>query len=170
MVVFTARFVINYLGWVGDEKTVTEPVDESPANHLTQINPPHSLSQAELEQAQKVAERFLARYLNKDYGHLSGWVEKMRPDVTAEFYQHLKMESETTRDTIDVQKSNFKKKERSHCIEEQGSKVSCMVEAVYQVVTEKQQSQLWSDSFEIRLAKQGTGWKVEELNIHGSLD
>lgn len=171
LVVFLARFVINYLGWFGDEKAVTESVEESvPTKNLTQDSPSQSLSKAELEQAKKVAERFLVHYLTKDYYQLSSWVEKMRPDLTSDFYQHLKMESETARGTIDVQRSDFQKKERSHCIEESGREVSCMVEALYQVVTEKQKTQLLGDSFEIRLTNQGTGWKVEELNIHGSLD
>lgn len=167
---FTARFVINYLGWVGDEKRVTESVEESSTDPITQESTPRSLSKAELDQAKKVAERFLVHYLTKDYYQLSDWVAKMRPDLTSEFYQQLKVESETTRSTLDVQKTNFNKRERSQCIEEPERKVSCMVEALYQVITAKNQTQLLGDSFEIRLTKQESRWKVEELNIHGSLD
>lgn len=167
LVVFTARFVLNYLGWVGNEKGVTGSVEESP---VTQSTPSSSLNQTELNQAKGVAERFLIRYLTKDYHRLSSWVEAMHPDLTPEFYQQLKMESETTRGTIDVQNSTYKKKERSQCMEEQGETVSCMVEALYQVITAKNQTQLLGDSFEIRLVKKGSGWKVEELNVHGSLD
>lgn len=170
IIVFGMRYLLLALGWVEKQtdstsKQTTEQMDvESSPN----ANQPTFTSE-QLMQARQTAENFLKRYTQRDLAQSQVWFRSFANMLSPKYAEELRMEAEHSRPTVLVKEIKFQTIKRSTC-HPNHENVSCHLEVTTEEVDAQDRSTLVDKNYEVILSLQNGNWKVEGLNIYGSLD
>lgn len=171
IVVFGMRYLLVSFGWVGEQTEVSSQT-ESQFKQQTQLSteePETSISKAELNAAKQMAESFIKRYTQHDFSQSEAWLKSFQADLHSAFAEEMQLEAEHSRPTMLVQQVNFQALKRSAC-DPVAEKVHCHLEVTTETIDGQGQATLNDKGYEVILIKENGNWKVEGLNIHGSLD
>lgn len=168
VVVFTVRYILIALGWIGGEEELKKPQEKTQIEKP--LDPtPNQIEETEMNAAKKVVEKIIPLYLTKDYNNLDGWLSQMKPYLSDKLYNQWIADTQSVRPVMGVTKSRFEKLGPIHCISEQ-YEVSCAVEGEYENVDQQNKATSIFESFEVILGQSGIEWKVEDLTVHGDFE
>ena len=166
--VFGTRYLLLTLGWVGKQTDSTSKQTPQQVNIEKKLEQP-SFTPEQQRQARKTAEEFLKRYTERDLSQSEEWLQSLRNMLSTDYAEELRMEAERSRPTVLIKKTNFQAIRRSTCYPNE-EKIACHLEATTEEVDGKDQATLVDKNYEVILSLQNGNWKVEGLNIYGSLD
>lgn len=167
IVVFATRYLLVTLGWVGQQAGST-PQTKQEKQQVTS-NQPTTLTAKEIQEAKQVAESFIQRYTHHDLSQSKTWFQSFVKDLHPDYAEEVRLEAERSRPTVIVQKTLFKGIKRSTC-DPTDEQVRCHLEVTIETIDQQQQGILMDKVYEVITSRQNGNWKVEGLNIYGSLD
>lgn len=164
--VFGTRYLLVALGWVGGETDSSTTQKQPPQ---IQQSTTSSLTSAEVQQAKSLAESFIQRYTERDLRKSTAWFQSIQEDLHPTLAEEIQSEVENARPTVLVQATQFQTLQRSTChpLEE---KVQCHLSVGIKTIDKQQQTTQSDKVYELILSRVNGKWKVEGLNIHGSID
>lgn len=166
---FLTKYLLLSLGWVDGSASEAKPRSNTSAfPPIAPVEPNGAFrSPAELSAAQQIAEQFIQPYTNRQTKQ-DEWLSQLKPMITENFYETLKVEIESARPVQSTQHDQFQKITQANC-EEFGAKVDCLLEIV--VIGKVNNEQVPMEKvYQVILQQQGRDWRVEEVHVHGSID
>lgn len=167
--VFGTRYLLLTFGWVGKQ---TDSTPEHPSKQTEadkQQESPTTFTPEQLQQAKEAAQTFIKLYTQHDLSQSEAWLQSFEAILAPHYKEELRLEVERSRPTVLVAKIHFQAIKRSTC-QSNGERVYCYLEVTTEEINAQEQGVLVDKHYEVILSLQNGNWKVEGLNIHGSLD
>lgn len=167
--VFGTRYLLLTFGWVG-QQTDSTPKHPSPQSEVN--DPPESRTEftsEQLQQAREAAQDFIKLYTQRNLSQSETWFQSFEAMLTPYYQEELRLEAERSRPTMLVRETRFQAIKRSTCHSNR-ERVHCHLEVTTEEIDAQEQATLVDKHYEVILSLQNGNWKVEGLNIHGSLD
>lgn len=167
--VFGMRYLLVSLGWVGGQPDPSAMKTSGQEQQQESIPSPEPVNQAEMNHIKQSAESFIKRYTEHDLMKSKEWFQSLQADLHPSFASQIRLETERSRPTMLVQRTRFKQLNRSTC-DSVAEKVHCYLEVTTESIDYQQEAILTDKIYEVILSSENKNWKIEGLNIHGSLD
>ncbi|WP_124726619.1 hypothetical protein [Staphylospora marina] len=168
---FTAKHLLIRLGWVGGGRSEAEHprMVEAPVSQPAGSEEGTGKQSPDLKEAEAFAARYLVMYASRDPAKKAERLNGLRPHTTAEFFAILEEEANGARPTAENEVTTVSDITRGSC-EEDREAVTCILQCSLVERGRDGKEILTEQVYELRLIRDGSGWKTEGVSVRGSFE
>ncbi|MBH8608949.1 hypothetical protein [Thermoactinomyces sp. CICC 10521] len=153
---------------VGVKKTPTDAAasgSQPQTEDTSSVTATPNFTQADKDQAKKVAETFVPLYTTYKVEQINSMVESIRPYVTDQFYEQEKENAANIRPTAEFFQFRFVKMEDGSYIEPMDNDLYWTATITMESIHADGKKEQEQYDYAIRLKKEGATWKVSEVEM-----